>query len=91
VLVGSTSATQTITITNNTSAGISSFGLALSGDYGLSSTDCPTGGTLAAHAVCHATLYFQPITQGGAISGSLAVSGSQLGSPQLLGLTGTGN
>jgi uncharacterized protein DUF1573 len=91
VLVGRTSATQTVTITNNTSAGISSFGLALSGDYGLSSTDCPTGGTLAAHAVCHATLYFQPITQGGIIGGSLAVSGSQLGTPQLLGLTGTGN
>lgn len=91
VLVGFASATQTITITNNTSAGISSFGLTLSGDYGLNTTDCPLAGTLAAHAVCHATLFFQPITQGGAISGSMAVSGSQLGTPQLLLLSGTGN
>jgi hypothetical protein len=91
VLVGTTSVPIAVNITNNTSAGISGFALALSGDYGLSSTDCPLGGTLGSHALCHASVVFQPVTQGGAIGGSLAVSGSQPGSPQLLGLSGTGN
>lgn len=91
VLVGGTSAPQAVTITNNASVGISSFSLTLSGDYALSSTDCPLAGTLAAHAACHASIVFHPVTQGGTIGGSLAVSGSQLGTPQLLGLTGTGN
>jgi len=47
--------------------------------------------TLGPLAVCHVFVQFQPITQGGIIGGSLAVSGSQPGSPQLLNLSGAGN
>ena len=100
VQVNAISLVKSVSITNNMPVDITNFGLTLSGeylgafylgDYALSDTTCPLGGTLAAQSSCTAFIYFQPTNQAGSISGSLAVTGSQLGSPQLLPLSGNGN
>lgn len=88
VLSFTNSGTKTVTITNNQPIAISSLALATSGDFYLSGTTC--GSSLGAHSTCTATIYFGP-TQHGGISGSLAVSGNQPGSAQLLTLIGSGN
>jgi hypothetical protein len=82
------SAIKSVTITNNQAVAINSLALTTSANYLISSTTC--GSTLSAHGSCSANVYFLPTT-GGVIKGTLAVSGTQPGSAQLLPLSGTGN
>lgn len=88
--VGAASAAQSFTITNSTSQTVAfttiGFTGTNSGDFS-DTTDC--GATLASAAVCTVHVTF---TAGavGARSGALSLSDDAPGSPQTVGLTGTG-
>ena len=92
VTVGTTSAAQTVTVTNNmkttlTIAGISFTG-ANPGDFADPSTTC--GATLAAAAKCTISVTFKP-TATGSRTAFLTLTDSAATSPQKVKVTGTGN
>jgi hypothetical protein len=89
-LVGSTSAPQTITLTNTGSAAlvissIVSWG-ADSGDFAVSN-NCGT--SLAAKATCSITATFSPAAAW-ARTGAILMTDNAMGSPHVMGLTGNG-
>jgi hypothetical protein len=91
--VGTTSAAQTVTLTNSGTAPltITSIGLAGTnpGDYAQTNT-CPISpATLATAANCTISVTFTP-TATGTRTASLSIADNAAGSPQNLGLTGTG-
>jgi hypothetical protein len=87
--VGSSSATQNMTLTNNQSQTLS-FTFTTSGDYSaVGNGSSPCNGTLAAKAKCTFGVTFTP-TYNGQIKGALTVSHNAAGSPASGGLTGTG-
>jgi len=86
-VVNTTSAGQTATITNITASTVSLGKLAASGDYAISSTTC--GGSIAAGGHCTVTVTFKP-TVVGAVTGEVTVPYGGVGSPDRLGLSGTG-
>jgi hypothetical protein len=85
--VGTTSAPQTLILTNNQSTTLSKLSIAASGDYTVSANNCAA--TLAAHATCTFSITFTP-SQAGTVLGGATVTDSALGSPQVVNLTGTG-
>jgi hypothetical protein len=92
-IVGITSATQTVTLTNNGSLALSISSIALTGtnatDFAQSNT-CPSGSnTLAAGSSCTISLTFTPGATG-ARSANLTFTDNAAGSPQALALSGTG-
>jgi hypothetical protein len=93
-LVGSTSASQSVTLKNAGSASLTIASVTSSGDFALTTTatSCPyTGGTVASGASCTLDVTFTP-TATGARSGALTLTGSYGGvvSQQTIGLTGSG-
>ena len=86
VLVGNTSKSQTVTITNTATTGISFSSVAPSGDFAETNT-CATG--LAAGAACSVTVTFSPTTSG-VRTGAITFVDTDPGTPQTLPLTGTG-
>jgi hypothetical protein len=88
--LGTTSAAQTVTLTNNQSTALSITSISSSlSDFPLSST-CPLSpGTLAAGASCTVSVTFQPKATGKR-SGTLSFKDSANNSPQTVSLTGTG-
>ncbi len=88
--IGAASAAQGFTITNSTSQTVTfttiGFTGTNSGDFS-DTTDC--GATLASGAVCTVHVTFTAGAVGGR-SGSLSLSDDAPGSPQTVGLTGTG-
>jgi hypothetical protein len=87
--VGSTSAAQTMTLTNNQSTSLS-FTFATSGDFSaVGSGATPCNGTLAAKSKCTFSVTFSP-TINGQIKGALTVNYNSPGSPSSGGLSGTG-
>ena len=89
-LVGSTSGTQSVTLTNtgNLTLNITSIALtgANPGDFGESS-NCGT--TLAPAGMCSITVDFAPIATGSR-SAAVTITDDAPNSPQSIGLTGTG-
>lgn len=85
--VGTTSTPQSLTMTNNLGTTLSKIAIAASGDFAISSNTC--GSTLASKGQCSFAVIFTP-SQTGSIKGSVAVTDSALGSPQLVNLGGTG-
>lgn len=85
--VGTTSAPQTVTMTNNLSTTLSKINIAASGDFAVSATTCSA--TLASKAQCTFSVTFTP-SQTGSIKGSVTVTDTALGSPQVVNLGGTG-
>jgi hypothetical protein len=85
---GGTSAPQTITVTNTSSAAVTLGTITASADYAISSTTCTS--SLAAKGKCTVSVEFQP-TFIGAIEGAAALpfTTSNGNSPLLLNLTGT--
>ncbi len=85
-VVGTTSASQTLTLHNTGTASLTGIAIAASGPYAAAGT---CGGTLAADATCSITVTFSP-TSPAASPGTLTVTGSVpvTGSP--VALTGTG-
>ena len=88
--VGSTSAPQTVTLTNNQSVGLSIVSLLATGDYTVSpGGTAPCGSSVAALGSCTFQVAFTPTTTG-TIDGAVTVTHSAGGSPQAVKLIGVG-
>lgn len=91
VNVGTSSASQTITVSNGTSGSVT-LGTGIisgtnSGDFSISSTNC--GSTLAASATCTSTIVFKPAATG-TRTGTWSMSISSSSTALSVSLTGTG-
>lgn len=87
-LVGSTSAAQTIKVSNNGSTA-TTIGVAVGGEFAETNT-CPVSpATLAPATSCTIGVTFKP-TATGPLTGSVTITDTLPGSPQIVGLTGTG-
>lgn len=84
--VGTTSTVRTASLSNSGSGPLSIASVVASTGYSVSH-DC--GSTLAAGASCTLSVSFAP-TASGALAGSVGISSNAAGSPQSLGLSGTG-
>jgi hypothetical protein len=85
IVIGSSSSTQTITVTNTGGTTLTGLGLAVTGDFAIASTTCGT--TLAGGASCIVAVGFTP-TAAGSRAGTINV-GSSAG-PAVVSLAGTG-
>jgi hypothetical protein len=85
--VGSTTASQTVTLTNSGTESLTNLALSVSAAFQISSTTCTT--MLGVGASCTANVVFTP-TAAGTQSGSLTVEGSALAGGAQLPLAGTG-
>lgn len=85
--VGSTSAAQTITLTNSGNSPLTITGIAVSGPFAQKNT-C-TANAIAPTATCAISVTFSP-TAGGALTGTLTLSDNASNSPQTVSLSGTG-
>jgi hypothetical protein len=85
--VGTSSAAQTVTLTNTGNATLTVATIQITGDF-AQVNNCPS--TLAANANCTINVTFTP-TAPGTRSGSLTISDNAQGSPQIVSLTGTGS
>jgi parallel beta-helix repeat protein len=83
--VGSTSATQTVTITNSGTAAATVSSVSASGPFS-ETNNCSS---IAVNASCTATVSFKPTT-GGTSTGTLTVTSNANNSPTTVGLTGSG-
>jgi hypothetical protein len=91
VAVGSTSAPQNVTITNESSSMVSLTGISLTGsakaDFLISGNTC--GATLGNGASCVVSVEFKPVATG-VVTATLQVKSNGGGSPQTVSLEGTG-
>jgi hypothetical protein len=91
-LVGATSGSQTVTVTNNGNAPLNLSAISLAGantgDFPTTTT-CPHPGTLGVNQSCILTSAFDP-TAAGARTASITISDNAAGSPQTVSLSGTG-
>jgi hypothetical protein len=85
--VGTTSAPQTLTLTNNQTTTLNKLSIAASGDFAIASNNCAA--TLAAHTSCSFGVTFTP-SQTGSVLGSITTTDSAIGSPQVVNLLGMG-
>jgi hypothetical protein len=81
-----TSAAQTVTVSNTGTASATSASVAVTGDY-LQTNTC--GSSIAAGASCTVSVSFRPTTSG-TRTGSLTVTSSASNSPTTVALSGTG-
>jgi hypothetical protein len=90
--VGTTSAAQTVTVTNNGNASLHVTSVTLTGsnagDFAKSADTC-TGATVAVNATCTVSVTFKP-TAAGSRTASLSFADDAPGSPQAVALSGTG-
>ena len=84
--VGTTSAAQTITLTNSGQAALTITSVTASGDF-AQTNNCGT--SVAVGASCAVSVTLTP-TAGGARTGTLTISDNAVGSPQTVALTGGG-
>jgi hypothetical protein len=84
--VGSTSSSQSVTVTNPGTSAVSMSSIGITGPFG-ESNNCGT--SLGAGASCTVSVTFAP-TAAGSASGTLSVNSSAPGSPLTVALTGTG-
>jgi endoglucanase Acf2 len=84
--VGTTSASQTVTLTNNGPGTLTINSIAVSGDF-AQSNNC--GASLAVNANCGINVSFKP-TAAGSRTGTLTVTDNASNSPQTASLSGTG-
>jgi hypothetical protein len=83
---GSTSAAQTVTVTNPGTSAVSVSSVSVTGDYTQTNT---CGSSIAAGGSCTVSVKFAP-TSGGPLTGTLSVATSAPGSPLTVALSGTG-
>jgi len=84
-IVNTTSAPQTVTLTNTGNTSLSIQSVVPTGDFAASS--CPS--SLGINGVCTISVTFTPITTG-TRNGSITITDNAGGSPQIITLTGTG-
>ena len=96
ILVGATGAAKKVILTNSGTGTLNISTIATTGDFALATvkktkkvTPCVNGGTVAPGATCEVKVTFTP-TQTGTRTGSLEFTDNAPGSPQTVGLTGTG-
>ncbi|MBB5319376.1 choice-of-anchor D domain-containing protein [Tunturibacter empetritectus] len=90
VTTGSTSASQSITLSNPGTSALTLTGLSVTGTNTTKFAQTNTCGTsLAAGASCVITVTFSPDVAGG-YSASISIADNASGSPQIASLTGTG-
>jgi len=91
--VGSTSAAQTITLSNTGTGPLTILSIAVtgpnSGDFAETNTCPASNSTLAAGANCTISVTFKP-TSTGSRTGSVSIADNAAGSPQSVSLSGTG-
>ena len=88
--IGTTSAQQTITLTNDGRKTLTFSEIAASTSYGVGSGTCyGAGGTVLPGASCTILVTFSP-TAAGAMPGTLSISSDAASSPELVTLTGNG-
>jgi len=85
-IIGTTSSAQTVTLTNIRNVALTIASIATSGDF-AQTNNC--GSSVTAGASCAISLTFIPKSTG-TRSGSLTITDTALGSPQIVGLSGTG-
>jgi hypothetical protein len=88
VAVGTTSASQSVTITNNQIAGLTMGTFIPTGSFYISSSTCPS--LLATGSSCTLGVYFKPTALGATSGDQLPIFDSAPGSPQIVTLSGTG-
>ena len=86
--VGTTSAAQSITLTNSGTGTLTFSTLAVTAPFNLTSNGCSSG-SLAANTSCSLSITFAPTATGGA-SGTLTLTSNASSSPDQVTLTGTG-
>ena len=90
VAVGSTSAVQVVTLTNYSTTAIPLTSAVASGDFiATTGGGVPCGANIPANGICTLGVEFSP-TVTGAIGGDLTVTDGTATSPQVVGLSGTG-
>ncbi len=87
-LVGTTSPTKTVILTNHLNFALAMSSVAASGDFAVASNSC--GSNVGAGSQCTIGVTFTP-SGIGARSGVLTISYGAFGSPALVALSGTGN
>ena len=88
--VGTTSAAQTLTVTNNASTALTLTSFVGSGDFSVTSGGTtPCGASVAANASCTLSVTFTPSATG-TIKGAATITDAASTSPQTVKLTGTG-
>jgi len=85
-VVGTSSLSQPITLSNTGTATVSIAKLTVSGDFSQTNT---CGGDLAGNTSCTINVIFTPTTKG-LRRGTISVFGNGLGNPRLVHLSGTG-
>jgi hypothetical protein len=85
-LVGSTSSAQTLTLTNSGNSIMTITSIVTSGEFAATDT---CGGSVAPGANCPINITFKP-TATGAQTGTLTITDTAPGSPQVIALSGTG-
>jgi hypothetical protein len=83
---GSTSAAQTVTVTNPATSAVSVSSVGVTGNFTQTNT---CGTSIAAGGSCTVSVKFSP-TSGGPLTGTLSVATSAPGSPLTVALSGTG-
>jgi len=87
VLIGQTSASQTVTLTNTGNATLNLSSVAVTANYAIQANTC--GAQVLAGNKCTVTLAFKP-TKKNILAGTLSFTDNAAGSPQKVSLTGTG-
>ena len=88
--VGTTSASQTVTMANNQSTTLTISSILGSGDFiAVAGGTTPCGATLGAKKKCTFVVSFKP-SEVGTIQGAATVTHDAPNNPQIVGLTGTG-
>ena len=85
--VGTSSAAQSVTVTNNGNAPLNIASLSISGDF--TSGGCGAGTIVAAGGACTINITFTP-TAVGARTGTITIGSNAAGSPHAIALSGTG-
>ena len=90
-LVGTTSSSQAVTLTNTGNASLTFTAIAVTAPFAIatSGTTCSTSSPVAAAATCTVAVTFMP-TVAGSASGTLSFSDDAPNTPQTIALTGTG-
>lgn len=86
-VLGTTSASQPITVSNTGTNAMTVSGISITGDFG--ETDNCTGSPVAAESSCTINVIFSPKV-GGNRTGSLVISDNAQGNPHTVSLAGTG-
>ena len=86
-VINSTSAAQTVTLTNTGTASLNITSIVPSGDYAQTTT---CGTSVAAAGTCTISVTFTP-TATGTRTGAITITDNATGSPHIISLTGTGS